>query len=489
MKVLNRLATAALLLAVTSPMFAADPVSMPAQPPQDDAAEIKQLRTRLDQLEAQQRAAALKAEQTKTIEQVVDDTNKRSQMLEIGQFSAGHKDGRFYIGSEDGNFNLRPWLHFQARYISNDRQNFKAGGDDEHDSGFEIRRMRFGFDGNAFTPDLTYMFNWATVRANGNANVNNAAGTKIGTVSNNLGGAPLLEEAWVKYRINGGDFYIKGGQIKDPLLHDQIVSSRYQQSTERSLTADIFANGDDFLEAVTFIYDPKSWLRVEAGVTHGSRSANTNFLDYPNTNAFDYGGAARGEFKVFGDWADYNNVGGINSKGQAVKDLLVIGVGADYSERGHSSQLVGVVDATYAMSSGLNVYGSFVDRYTNHNFGIYTQSATGASIAAPPAGVLNTPTNEYAAVIQLGYLIDGHIEPYGRFEYMKLQGTAAGSKNYIPAITGGANYYLYGHGAKLTAQVTYLPNGIPIDDTPNDVLAVPSGHGEFVGEVQFQLSI
>ena len=168
--------------------------------------------------------------------------------------------------------------------------------------------------------------------------------------------------------------------------------------------------------------------------------------------------------------------------------LLVIGAGADYSERGHAGQTVGVVDVHYADQSGLNLYGAFVDRYTNHNFGIYTASTAGASITAPPASVLNTATNEYGALIQVGYNMNQHLEPFGRFEYMKLQGNPTG-RNYIPAVTAGVNYYFFGHGAKLTAQATYLPHGIPIDDTANDVLAMPSGRSEITGSVQFQLSI
>jgi hypothetical protein len=484
-KVKSRFAAAALLLAVSGPVFAQDSVAASTAPAQDPTSEIQVLRARLDQLEVQQKAAEIKAQDSKTTSQVIDDAARHSQMLEVGDLVAGHKGGRFFIGSDDGSFNFRPWLHLQFREVTNMRQNFKPGGDDDVQSGFEVRRMRFGFDGNAFSPDLTYMFNWATVRAAGTANVNNAAGTRIGTVSNNLGGVPLLEEAWVKYNFHNSPFYVKGGQIKDPLLHDQIVSSRYQQSAERSLTADVFANGDAFLEGVTFIYDPKTFMRFEGGVTHGIRSANTNFLDYPNTNAFNYGAAARGEFKVFGDWKDYSQVGAVGTK----SPLLVIGVGADYSERGHSNQLVGAVDAMYADQNGLSVYGAFVDRYSNHNFGIYNASTAGASIAAPPAAILGTPTNEYAAMIQAGLLIDKHVEPFGRFEYLRLRGTATTAKNFIPVVTGGVNYYFFGHGAKLTAQATYLPHGIPIDDTGSDILALPSARGELVGIVQFQLSI
>jgi hypothetical protein len=341
--------------------------------------------------------------------------------------------------------------------------------------------MRFGFDGNVITPDLTYFFNWATVRANGNVTVTNN-GKTVGTVSNSLGGAPLLEEAWFKYAVPSTPFFIHAGQIKDPVYHESIVSSRYQQATERSLTADIFYNGDTFTEAATVGFDPKSWVRAEAGVDHGLRSANTNFLDYPNTNAFNYGAVGRAEFKTMGRWQDYQ-MGAYGVK----EPLLVFGIGSEYSERGHAGQTVGDVDVMYADQNGLSLYASLNDRYTNHNFGIATQSATGASIIAPPAGIANTATNEYSVVGEAGYLMFNHFEPFGRYEYMHLEGTAAGSHNYIPAITGGANYYFAGHRAKLTAQGTYLPDGIPIDDTANDVLTNTDKHGEFVFELQFQL--
>jgi hypothetical protein len=461
------------------------PVAAPATEPADASDEIRILRARLDQLEAQQREAARKAEEQRTKNETLSDAERRSKMLDVGDFTAGYKDGRFFIGSEDGKFLFRPWFHTQFRYAALLRNDFKKGGtEDVVDTGFEVRRMRFGFDGNMFTPDFTYFFNWATVRASGNSNVVDSTGKKIGTTSNNLGGTPLLEEAWFKYNLHDTPWYVKAGQIKDPLLHDQIVSSRYQQSTERSLTADIFANGDAFTEGVTAIYDPKSWFRVEAGVTHGLRSANTNFLDPPQGNAFNYGVAGRAEFKLMGRWQDYAQIGAVDTK----EDLLVVGVGVDYSERGHAGQTVGVVDAQYARPGGLNLYGAAVDRYTNHNFGIYTQSATGASIGTPDPKVADSSTNEYSFMLQAGYLINKNWEPFGRYEYIHLEGTPAGSHNYVQSIVGGVNYYFVGHRAKLTLQMNYLPHGIPIDDSPNDVFT-NNGKGELLGEIQFQLLI
>ena len=455
----------------------------------DIPTEIQALKSRIDQLEAQQKQQELKHEQEaqqrqqeSALQSTQLEADRHSRLFDATDITAGYKDNRFFIQSDDGKFVWRPWIHMQFRDVTLWRQDFKAKGDDDTENGFEMRRLRFGFDGNLFSPDLTYFFNWATVRANGTANVTNSAGTKIGTVSNNLGGAPLLEEAWMKFNFHDTPFFVKAGQIKDPLLHDQIVSSRYQHGIERSLTGDIFANGDAFTEAATFIYDPKDWVRTEVGVNHGLRSANTNFFG-PPTNGFNYGVAGRAEFKAFGRWQDYAQVGGVEIK----EPLLVFGLGTDYSERGHAGQTVAVADAQYAVPNGFNFYGAFVDRYTTHNFGIYTQSPTGASIGTPDPAVANHPTNEYSVMGEVGYVFNNHVEPYFRYEYMRLQGTAAGSQNYVQAITGGVNIFFYGNRLKLTPEIIYLPKGIPIDDGPSDVFTSAKGKGEIMGEVQLQL--
>ena len=377
----------------------------PAQP--STSQEIQALRTRLDQLEAQQKAsenqrqqAEQKLEDKITSDELAKDTARKDQLLTAEGFTAGYSENRFVIQSDDGNFVLRPWYHLQFRGVWMDRQNGQTrdtGPEDLMDAGFEVRRMKIGLDGNMFSPDLTYFFNWATSRTSSNSNVTSTTGstkgTTIGTVSNGLGGVPILEEAWVKYHFPSTPYFIKAGQLKDPLLHDQIVSSRYQQSAERSLTADLFANGDAFTEGVTFIYDPKKDIRTEVGVNHGMRSANTNFLSYPdngNFNQFDYGFAGRAEYKVMGQWKDYAQVGAVGTK----EPLLVFGAGADYSERGHAGQLVAVADGMYADPTGLNFYGALVDRYSTHNFGAETVSAVGASFVTPdPRSPGNIRTN------------------------------------------------------------------------------------------------
>ena len=490
-------AAAVMALSFSYPALAAEPATQPAPV----AEQIKALRARLDQLEARQkqaeqlrREAELKLDEKITADTLNKAALQHDQFISAEGFTAGYTNERFFIGSADGNFALRPWLHFQFReatILRNDFQGSKAKPQDQVDTGFEVRQVRVGVDGNVFSPDLTYFFNWATQRTSSNATVTGAtpstAGGKV-TVSNNLGGALVLQQAWVKYRIPSTDFFIKAGQIKDPLLHEQIVDTRFQQGTERSLTGDIFANGDDFTEGITAIYDPGTSIKLEAGVNHGMRSANTNFFSYPDNgafNAFNYGVVGRVEYKAMGRWSDYNQIGAVGTKEQ----LLVFGAAADYSERGHAGQTVMVADVMYADPTGLNFYGSFVDRYTTHNFGFYTQSATGAIITAGNPAVANRPTNEYSVLLEAGYNINQHLEPFARYEFIHLLGTPAGSHNWIQAITGGVNYYFYGHRLKLTGEIIWLPEGLPFDDTSNDVLTNSNGKNEisFVAQVQLIL--
>ncbi|HET6248031.1 MAG TPA: hypothetical protein VFE47_10070 [Tepidisphaeraceae bacterium] len=490
------LAATATVLCYSGLALAADPA--PGQP--EISQEIKALRTRIDQLEQKEKAEQLqrheaeqKLDEKITTEKLAGDVAQRDQFLSAEGFTAGYSDGKFIIQDTEGNFTLHPWAHLQLRGVVNQRNGHQGSAinpEDEVDSGFEVRQLRFGADGNMFSPDLTYFFNWATQRNSSNVNVVSTTGTTkgtvIGTAGNSLGGVPVLQQSWVKYHIPTSPFYLKAGEMKDPVLHEQIVDTRFQQGAERSIAADIFVNGDAFTEAATIIYDPNTFIRAEGGINHGMRGANTNFESYPNNgsfNQFNYGFVGRVDYKVKGNWKDYNQVGGAG-----IKDpLLVFGVGSDYSERGHDGQLVSVVDATYVEPSGLNLYGEFLNRYTTHNFGYYINSPTGASINAGDPAVAGHATDEYAVVLQAGYMLDQHWEPFGRYEYMHLQGTPAGSHNYIQAVAGGINYYFHGYRLKATGELQWLPNGLPFDDISNDVLANTNGKSEITFIAQLQL--
>ena len=56
-------------------------------------------------------------------------------------------------------------------------------------------------------------------------------------------------------------------------------------------------------------------------------------------------------------------------------------------------------------------------------------------------------------------------------------------------LTAGVNYYMSGHAAKLTVDVTYLPDGSPTNETGIGFLDPDADSDQFVLRGQFQLLI
>ncbi|MGA2439633.1 MAG: porin [Tepidisphaeraceae bacterium] len=466
---------AALGLAVHS-AYAADPTVQQLQQ------QVNALQAEVDQLKQQQQQPAAQNE-PQTMQQIISDADRHSQLLDQGLLTAGYANRRFFIQSDDGNFVLRPWIHIEIRDNTNWREDFFTNPNgDNTQNGFEIRRARLGFDGNLFTPDLTYFVNWATNRENSTLTVTNAAGATVGTTTSPVGGLPVLEEAWVKYNLHDTPWFIHVGQMHDPLDHENIVGSKYR-APEASLQGDIFGNTDTFTQAATAIFDNKGPVRVEAGMTDGIRAANTNFEDSPNVGvAYDGGVAGRVEWKLTGDWNDYNQLTALGDK----SDLLVLGSGYDYSYAGGGyNQLSHTIDLQYGGRYGLFAYLCYFGRYTVHNMGIPNTSGVSASFGSSTPD-LRKDTYEPSIDAEFAYLIGKHWEPFVRYEYLYLRGTPAGSQNNVTDISLGLNYYFFGHNLKFTELATYLPTGIPINDDSSDVL-ISNRRAELIFITQLQL--
>ena len=444
------LAGSALVSAATA--FAADPAtpSAPATP----AATTQDLQQQLNDLQA--KVAALQAQQQSndqaTMKAVLDDANKRSTFtLEDSiPFATNWQAGKFMLKSDDGNFTLHPWFQLQFRGVTNYRDDAGTGSSNT-DNGFEVRRMKFGVDGNVINPDTKYLFNWATDRNTGNL---------------------VLEEAWLRTKV-ADDFFVVGGQIKDPFAHESLVSSKKQLSAERSLITDFFTGGDNFVQGVGAGYEHDA-LQTEIAFTDGTNEPNRNFQDFP-TNTWDFGVAARVQYKIFGDWAGYDQFSAMGLK----NDLLVVGGGVDLSQGGDTDQVLHTLDIQYGNTMGLAAYAAYYGRYTMNS----------------PKSVTVTSANEndtydWGAIGQISYLIpDTKIEPFARYDYLHFDSdnVAAGARDHAHEITLGGNYYFHGHDAKFTLDVMYLPDGSPVSDTGSDVLS--SNHTEIILQAQFQLLI
>ena len=96
---------------------------------------------------------------------------------------------------------------------------------------------------------------------------------------------------------------------------------------------------------------------------------------------------------------------------------------------------------------------------------------------------------DWGALFQAGYMIDKNIEIFGRWDVTVLDKDllAAGEDDTLNEFTIGANYYIYGHNAKFTVDIGYLPDGSPVSAGGLGVLA--TGDDEIVLRAQLQLAI
>jgi hypothetical protein len=425
--------------------------------------QIEALKARVQTLEAQsapEQAAGATADTgaaagepaAATVDSVLRDADRRSQLLADGGggLTAGWDKG-FFLKSEDGKYSLKPGIQLQFRNVTNYRQDAAQGGDkDDVENGFEVRRLRFRFDGNAFSPKFTYSFVFDASRTNG---------------------AVTLLDGWGQYAFTP-NLALRFGQFKESVFHERDVSGFQQLAVDRSLADQVLGgNITDRVQGLSLIYggSKENPVRAEFAVHDGANSKNTNFQD--GATGTHWGVGARGEYKFFGDWASYKD---LTAKGTK-QNLFVLGAGADYTDRVGNDVLLTTVDAQYELTRGLVVYG-----------------ALHANVTDPHDSTDNRSRVDYGALVQAGYAIGAHWEPFARYDVVKLDEDAldAGDEDTFHEITVGANYYLgpdgsYLHRAKISLDLTYLPSGAPSDQTGSGILA--GDDNQFVVRGQFQL--
>jgi hypothetical protein len=401
--------------------------------------QIEALQARVEQLEAQQKTLASK-DVDETVERVLRDSNNRSKLFadNVG-LTAGFDNGRFFLKSEDGNFLLMPGFVFQTRYTANARENGKRNEECDIEAGFEIRRMKLIFEGNAFTPNLQYKFQWETQNGTGNL---------------------FLQDAWARYKF-ADQFKFQVGQFKDAIHHEEGMADQFALTADRSFINALIGGGNiDRIQGVMLMFDNNEQIRVNLVLHDGYNTKNTDFTDtaggvaFIGVNNLNWGASARAEYLVSGTWKQYDDFSARGNK----QDLLAFGAGIDYSEGGDSNVLFHTLDAQYENASGLGLYGALL--------GMCREIGADSTV---PAGTYY----DWGALVQAGYLVTPKVEVFGRFEFIDLDTdalTLADVESTLYELTVGANYYMYGNNVRFTADLSWLPNGSPTSLTGLGIL-------------------
>ena len=383
--------------------------------------QIAALQARVNQMEAAQNRVTA-AEADAAIARVGAGESRDEAQAE-SPFLAGWDDG-FKLVSEDGNFELAVGFQFQFRSVTNFTD--AGGGDDFEDTqnGFEIRRMKVEAEGTAFDPNFFYRFRLA---------VNRSEGT------------PELEYAYVGYELTP-DVSFLVGQFKDDVYQEESTSSSKQLAVDRSLVNELLGGGlTDYAQGVQLLYGPKeSPLKAAVAYHDGLNTDNTNYTNSGGAAGItpDYGVSSRVVYKAFGDYKAYKDFTALGTK----EPLLVFGVGGNYSAGGDDSVILHTADVQYEPNGQLGLFAGY--------YGAYTDSDA-------------TDGYNYGVMGQAGYLLTegGPWEVFGRYSLTKFDDEGgfvdAGDEDTYNEITGGLNYYFEKHAAKVTVDVTYLPDGTP----------------------------
>ncbi len=394
--------------------------------------QIEALQAQLTELKATQQQQLNSRDVDLTVEQVLADAHKRSQLLQVEGFTAGYSKGKFLIQSADGNFSLNPNFMFQLRHVVNYADDVEPDGDGDWDHGFEIRRMKFGVGGNVFSKNVEYVFVWG---------------------SNRNGGSLNLEDAVVSYKFDDSGWSVFGGQFKDPVHHEQLVSTKRMLAVDRSLVNQLLGGANtDRVQGVGLIYQNDA-IKATAVYHDGANSDNTDVFGGP-----DFGVSGRIEWLVMGNRKNYDDFSALGTE----EDLLVIGAGADWTQNGSGDVIYHTVDVQYENPGGLALYGAYVAVHSEDG---------------------DNDAYDWGAVGQIGYLIpDSRWEVFARYSYVDFDD----ADEELHEITAGVNYYLRNHNAKFSVDINWLPNGAGPGD--EGIGYVNSGdEDQFVLRSQFQL--
>jgi hypothetical protein len=434
-------------------------------------AQVQELRS---QLAAQQHQPDPRAV-SNTISLVNEDAQRRSQLLSSdGNLVGGWnvQKQQFYLGSADGNFYFHPIAIMHIRQNVNYRDDTPAGGGSTTEEGLELRRAKFGFDGNLFTPDLTYKMQW----------------------QDNSTGTPGLEYGWAQYVFahnvyQNADLAIRAGQTKDIVFKEEFTGDQLQLMAERSLANALVGGAappSNLLQGIDLMLLGKdNPLHAEFLIHDGYGSGNTNFTQphgatvtfpqtptAPPTNPGNWGVATRVDYKVFGDWADTQDFTGRNS---GKHDLLDVGGGIDYTDAEGAAAVRYTVDAQYQMARKLVLFGA-----------LYGDHFDFRNVAAGVPGA----QNNYGAQVEAGYSLDAAWQLIARYSVSKMDDAfAIAGTSTFQEYGVGVNWFgpngEWGNHAKVTLDLNYLPNGTPAEPGL-DYLASP-GDAQLALRAQFQL--
>ncbi|MFG0258563.1 MAG: porin [Phycisphaerales bacterium JB043] len=363
------------------------------------------------------------------VSEMLNDAQTRSSLLQGGG-SAGH-DGHFFMASADGNFRLNVSGQVQFRWVLNTGDEAAnasygavagSGGNDDFQHGFENRRTKLVFSGDAFG-DWFY---------------------KIQGAFSSSGGGFGLQDAYVGTTLEDGAKLVFG-QFKVPLHREELVSSKHQQAVDRSLTNEYFNAGRT--QGIAYKGESGDNFRYAIALTDGAGQANTFFGDVQDAASpvadSDIAITARGEILLEGSWDVFKDMTSAPGQEQA----MMLGFAAHYQQGAEEPGAGNFDDADLtAYTVDFSMEGDGWNAFAAFSAQNVDPQTVGAS-----------DSDDFGFVVQGGYYFNDDTEGFLRYDMLAVDDNrfGAGGNDEISTITFGVNHYLHGHAAKLTVDANF----------------------------------
>jgi len=390
-------------------------------------AELKRELAELKQAEGQDWLTEQRAGEIRGIVQdVLADADTRTSFQSSGAMAGWNKG--FFLASPDGNFKLNVTGFMQVRWTMNHRNGNNDGAStadpsmtngqvygNEYEWGWEVANAYLDFSGTVVDPSWSYHIrgNFGGLATTDGADVPGGFGVTFATVTKDL----------------GDGLSVTAGQFRGPWLRETLVDDPYQLGVDRSVMNAYFTQ--DFNQGIQLNYESDAFranaflgdgIVPAAGTVSGNAFANSANTAW-NATETNYAIAARGEYKISGNWADFDNFTSFRGE----EGGMMVGL-AGFYERGN--QNAGALDGVkgYGLTAdfswemgGANLFASFV-----------WTGANGDNIDTKHPWGFN---------IQGGYFVTDDVEVFGRYELVDYDLDVSGDTSKFNGFTIGANYF------------------------------------------------
>lgn len=358
---------------------------------------------------------------------------------------------------------LRVRGQIQFRYLVDFRNDNNADGDgspeDDFESGFQNRRVKFGVEGTAPDPRLSYRITAAFRRADGDS---------------------LLEDAAIIWKVADG-WTLTAGQFKPPLNREELVGATSQLAVEQSFATVVFLQ--DWTQGVMLTRTDEN-VRWSLAFTDGVQAYNSDFtsirratpqglLSRTEAGEADYAASGRLEWRSGSSWDAFRD---FTSREGSPTALLA----------GIAGHVEGADRADPDFSEAGYLYAQWHADLTlkGNGWNALVAAVGGHMSAEPPAGTLPDHRDDFGFTAHFGAYIPGtQWEPYAQYSILLPDADRTGGDvRTFGVLAVGVNYYLHGHAAKFTGDIVWfagdenalagprLGHGYLSDDDPNELL-------------------